>query len=221
MTSVLLVEDDATLGASLSSRLEEEGYRVSWAKTISEAAEHLRAAEFQLSILDIGLPDGSGLSLARTIRETSNTPIIFLSAMNSAEFRLEGFEIGADDYIPKPFHLKELLLRIARVLAGRQKPKRLESAGVTLDLDERSLTLMHSNEKIFPQQRDFEILQFLVEATPRPVSREEIIQKLFPSGELPTPRTIDNSITRLRAQLSTLPSDPIRSVRGIGYQWVA
>lgn len=220
MTSVLLVEDDATLGATLSARLEEEGYRVSWAKSVAEASAHLGQGEFDLSILDIGLPDGSGLSLARTIREKSNTPIIFLSAMNSAEFRLEGFEIGADDYIPKPFHLKELLLRIARVLAARQKPKRIGSAGIVLDLDERSVTFAHSNEKLFPQQRDFEILQFLVEASPRPVSREEIIQKLFPSGESPTPRTIDNSITRLRAQLAALANDPIRSVRGVGYQWV-
>ena len=128
MARVLLVEDDASLGRTLAERLEKENLTVQWAQTIAEAKSHLSSGAWDLAILDVRLPDGSGFGLARQIRKASTTPIMFMTALNSAESRLEGFEIGADEYLPKPFHLKEFIIRVRNVLA-RQRAALLRAPG--------------------------------------------------------------------------------------------
>ncbi len=223
MSSLLLVEDDMSLGATLVERLQKENFQVRWARTIAEAERELRAAPVHLAILDIGLPDGSGFDLARKIKAAARTPIIFLTALNSAENRLEGYEIGADEFIPKPFHLRELILRIGRVLHVHAPSREVKSGELLINFDSMSVSFPDGHSE-HPAPRDFKLLQLLIESAPNVVSREQVLRMIFPDAstqdELPTERTIDNSILRLRQLLRRAPGDYIRSVRGIGYQWI-
>jgi two-component system phosphate regulon response regulator PhoB len=224
MNTVLLVEDDISLGATLVERLERERYQMRWARSVAEAERELAASPVQLAILDVGLPDGSGFDLARRIRATSATPIIFLTAMNSAENRLEGYEIGADEFIPKPFHLKELILRIQRVLSAKSHLRSISSGEVTVNYDSMTVVFPNGHTE-YPATRDFKLLQLLIESSPQVVSRMDVLRMIFPDAgpaeELPTGRTIDNSISRLRQMLRQVEGEYIRSVRGVGYQWIA
>lgn len=233
---ILLVEDDESLGATLAERLSREGYEPHWVKTRAEAllwcgydvdGKRKSSPQIDLAILDVGLPDGSGLDLARDIRLVSQLPIIFLTAMSSPEYRLEGFELGAEDYIPKPFHLKELLLRIQRVLpapedagaASHQRVRGDPTRGLfVLNRDAFTVTLP-DRRVVQPTTRDFGLLCLLVDASPRVLSRDEIIKLLWGSESDPSPRTIDNAIVRLRQLLGGGAAEAIRSVRGIGYQF--
>lgn len=230
MTNILLLEDDITLGASLKERLQKEQFSVIWAQTIHDAKQVLKDTHFALLILDIRLPDGSGLNLGRDIRMESDVPIIFLTAMNSAELRLDGYEMGADDFIPKPFHLKELILRIKKVLTNRgQIIGDLAISGITLIRSGFAIEFSDGHKE-FLAQRDFELLFLLAKASPNVVSREAIIDNLWRNEPAPNTRTIDNAIVRLRSHLkaasekaSTVnPSadSHLKTVRGIGYQWV-
>ena len=220
MSRILLVEDDPSLGLTLSERLSEEGHLLHWARTRAEALNILAQHSLDLCLLDIGLPDGSGLGIAREIKARGDTAVIFLTAMNSAEYRLEGFEIGAEDYIPKPFHFKELKLRIERVLQKSSSAQFIKSASITLDLARRAVLLPNASEET-PASRDFDLLRLLVEFSPRVVSRDEIYRRLWSrDDERSSLRTIDNVILRLRTMLKKGGADPIRSVRGVGYQWV-
>jgi DNA-binding response OmpR family regulator len=127
MSRVLLVEDDQSLGRILTERLEKERLDVSWVQNIAGAEAALEQGGWDLAILDVKLPDGSGFGLARRIKRTTLVPLMFMTAMNSAENRLEGFEIGADEYLPKPFHLKEFILRVRHVLATERVPEVLRA----------------------------------------------------------------------------------------------
>jgi DNA-binding response OmpR family regulator len=233
VSKLLLLEDDESLGQTLTERLSLEHYQVHWAKTRAEAelacgtrgmAEPPRprgiVVPFDLLILDIGLPDGSGLDFARDLRFVSSVPIIFLSALSSPEYRLEGFEIGAEDYVPKPFHLKELLLRVRKVLDAHRVPQTVDANGFSLDVKGLSVVFPDGRRE-FPAPRDFQLLCMLVENAPKVISREEILAKLWAGESAQTGRTVDNAIVRLRQLLRSIEGDPIRSVRGIGYQFVA
>lgn len=220
MSRILLVEDDSSLGATLSERLSDEGHMLHWARSRAEASSILARNTIDLCLLDIGLPDGSGLSIAREVKSKGGTAVIFLTAMNSAEYRLEGFEIGADDYVPKPFHFKELKLRIERVLEKYSSNQILCSAAISLDLARRIVVLPDKSE-VTPASRDFDLLRLLIESTPRVISRDEIYRRLWSrDDERNSLRTIDNVILRLRTMLKKGGVEPIRSVRGVGYQWV-
>ncbi len=220
VTNLLLIEDDASLGATLQERLRKI-FTVQWARSCEEARKAAASSAFQLIIIDIGLPDGSGLDLARELKRVRAVPFIFLTAQNNAENRLKGYELGADEFIPKPFHLKELLLRIERVLS-RHPAKTCAFTGVQVDLGSMSLTFDDGTTEYLPP-RDFQLLQLLIKSAPRVVSRDEMLRSIFPgttSEDLPTHRTIDNSVVRLRQLLKRTGREYIRSVRGIGYQWV-
>lgn len=220
MTGILLVEDDESLGATLSERLRLEGYAVSWAKTRQEARQLMQEPGCDLCILDIGLPDGSGLDLARDLHLSRKIPFLFLTAMNSAEYRLEGYELGAEDFIPKPFHLKEFLMRVSRVIERFRAQSTVSYGDVKIDFQQKSLTLPDGSVE-FPIARDFDLLKLLIDEAPREVSRSEIVDKLWQGDRLSTARTIDNAVVRLRHAFRKAGGDYIRSVRGVGYQWVA
>ena len=218
MTRVLLVEDDASLGRTLAERLDRESFVVQWARTVAEAREQLGHGPWDLAILDVSLPDGSGFALARIIRRRSATPIMFMTALNTAESRLEGFEIGADEYLPKPFHLKEFIIRVRNVV-GRQRPHGpLRAGGYAIDFDAMSIEAP-DGQKTFLQQRDSRVLRLLFEAAPRIVDRSEILDRVWGEDRFPTPRAVDNTIVRLRQALGDTDGRLIRSVRGVGYQW--
>jgi DNA-binding response OmpR family regulator len=219
MSRVLLVEDDRSLGTVLAERLTREGHDVQWVDTFKAAVAAARDERWDLAIVDVMLPDGSGFDLAPEMRRRSHTPIMFMTALNSAESRLTGFELGADEYLPKPFHLKEFLLRVRHVLTT-QPPRRQTPVGEAV-IDWDAMAIERAGAKEFLQVRDYRVLAMLVEAAPRALSRSEILDRVWGEQEFPTQRTVDNAIVRLRQALGDGEGRWIRSVRGIGYQWAA
>ncbi|MBS1963793.1 MAG: response regulator transcription factor [Bdellovibrionales bacterium] len=227
MKKLLLVEDDESLGATLQERLQKEGYTVEWARSIREARAQSESTTFGLVILDVGLPDGTGTEFAKELRKRAPTPFIFVTARNSAEDRLEGYEIGAEEYIPKPFHLKELLLRVKHVLeehgdapeTSAKRERRIRCLGRTIDLDAMAIEGADGKRE-FLAARDNRLLEFLIGAAPRVVSRDEILDEIWGEEKFPSSRTVDNAMVRLRQAIGDRDGAVIRSVRGVGYQWV-
>jgi len=220
MTRLLLVEDDRSLGATLRERLAREGYDVLWVETQARATVELKSAWWDLVILDVGLPDGSGFELAREIKASSAIPIVFMTALGSAENRLEGFEIGAEEFIPKPFHLRELMIRVRHVLENHAIRPHIACNQRVIDLNARAI-MQPDGQREYPPFKEFQMLQLLIVAAPRVVSRDEIIDALWGDESLPNQRTVDNLIVRLRHSLGDVGGQFIRSVRGVGYQWSA
>ena len=218
MTRLLLVEDDRSLGATLQERLAREGYEVLWVETRQRAVEELQGAWWDLIVLDVGLPDGSGFDLARHIKAHLAAPVIFMTALSSAENRLEGFEIGAEEFIPKPFQLRELLLRVKHVLDTHAVRPEIHCNQRRIDLNARAI-VQPAGQREYPPARDFQLLQLLIVSAPRVISRDEILDELWGQDRLPNQRTVDNMIVRLRQSLGDAEGRFIRSVRGVGYQW--
>lgn len=218
MRRLLLVEDDRSLGATLCERLSRESYDVSWVDTQQRALKKLNEGIWDLVILDVGLPDGSGFDLARHIKDRMPVPLMFLTALGTAEHRLRGFEIGAEEFIPKPFHLRELLLRVKHVLENHSVRREVTCNGRQIELESRAI-VQPDGQREYPAVHDFELLQLLISNTPRVISRNEIVDVVWGEDKLPNQRTIDNMIVRLRQSLGDTNSKYIRSVRGIGYQW--
>jgi two-component system phosphate regulon response regulator PhoB len=218
MSTILLVEDNETLGNSLSQRLGQEGYEVTWAVSIADCLKKIEQQTINLAIVDVGLPDGDGFELARKHLKVLKIPFIFLTAMNSAEDRLEGYELGGDDYIPKPFHLKELLLRVRKVMERYGDGDKLFLKEFTLDV--AALAISFPDGRTEPlQASDFKMLRMLIESAPRIVSREEIRREVW-QDESSTSRAVDNSMVRLRQILGEELGKCIHSARGVGYQWI-
>lgn len=217
MKKILLVEDDISLGSTLSERLSKD-YQVSWCKTFIEAWSYFvqHQAEIDLAILDIGLPDGNGFDLAKKIKAHYQTPILFLTAQSDAENRLQGYEIGAEEFIPKPFHLKELLLRLSHVLQAHSVNKEYTLEKVTINFQDMSIKSL-SGKVEYPSISDMKTLKLLIEKSPQILSRDEIINEIWGEDKMISHRTIDNMIVRLR---QLIQGDYIRSVRGTGYQYI-
>lgn len=220
MSRVLLVEDDRSLGKTLAERLSREGLEVEWVDTLASGRSAVERGAWDLAIVDVMLPDGSGFDLVPDIRRRALTPIMFMTALNSAESRLTGFELGADEYLPKPFHLKEFLLRVRHVLTT-QPPRRVLRVGdAVIDWDAMTID-RQPGQRTYLQVRDYQVFRMLVEAAPRAVARSEILDQVWGEGEFPTERSVDNTIVRLRQALGDDAGVLIRTVRGIGYQWAA
>ncbi|WP_347358289.1 response regulator transcription factor [Bdellovibrio sp.] len=218
MRKILLVEDDISLGETLNERLKRD-YDVAWAKNLSEAWSFFtKTKDFDLAILDVGLPDGSGFELADKIRQTSPILFLFLTAQADAESRLKGFELGAEEYIPKPFHLKELLIRVKHVLDAHAPTRELQLETCTVNFTQMSVT-KKTGQIEYPPVTDLKILQLLIDKSPRVLSRDEIMNEIWGVDKNPSHRTIDNIIVRLRQLLGDDGEKHIRSVRGVGYQW--
>src|SRR5262245_46494583 len=189
MSRVLLVEDDQSLGRVLTERLEKERLDVSWVQTIAAAEAELERDAWDLAILDVKLPDGSGFGLARQIKRTSLVPLMFMTALNSAENRLEGFEIGAGEYLPKPCHLKEFILRVRHVLTTQRVPEEVRTHGRVIDL--RALSVVGpGGERTFLQVRDGRVLRLLIAASPAVVNRSEIPDRVWGHAQFPTPAAL-------------------------------
>ncbi|MBX2987959.1 MAG: response regulator transcription factor [Bdellovibrionaceae bacterium] len=218
MRRVLLVEDDLTLGENLRDRLAQD-YDVSWARSVRESEELLGKHHWDLAILDIGLPDGNGFDIAEKIARKDGCHFVFLTAQSDAESRLKGFELGAQEFIPKPFYLKELLLRVKHVLDSHPAVAReIKLRDVVVNLQD--FFLRRADGAIeYPPVTDMKILKLLVEKSPQVVSRDEILDHVWGIDKTPNHRTVDNAVVRLR-QLLGADGERIHSVRGIGYQWM-
>lgn len=227
MNRILLIEDDVSLGSTLKEGLESRGFQISWGKTCAEAHELLKRPDaktdpYALALLDVGLPDGSGFDLAAEIKEVATFPFLFMTALNSAENRLAGYDLGAQEFIPKPFHFRELLIRMERVLRDhtpRSTTKMALPGEVVLDLEKMCVELK-SGETSFIALRDFRVLKLLIDRAPKPVSRDEMLDVIWGEDQFPSQRTVDNCIVRLRQMLQDHEGQLIRSVRGMGYQWI-
>lgn len=216
---ILLVEDDASLGRDLQDRLRLD-YELTWVQTQKAATEYIQNKGADLFILDIGLPDGNGFEVAKLVKaHHPQSAFLFLTAQGDAETRLEGYELGAEEFIPKPFHLRELLLRVEHVLEKHISQMVLDLDQVQVDF--QKLSVHGKDGKIdYPPVKDMQVLKFLVEKSPNPVSRDEIVNAIWGEDSDVSPRTVDNTLARIRQIMGDEGEKYIRSVRGVGYQWI-
>lgn len=227
--TILLLEDERNVGSTLEERLRQEGYAVTWCRSVSEARALDVKLKVDLALLDVGLPDGSGFEVATDFRKARpNTAIIFLTAYGDSDSRVRGLELGAEDYVTKPFHYKELVLRIENGLKrSRYLEKGLGQSDALVRVGKALVSFSRFEASVDHQihplsQRETAVLKLLVERDGAVVSRDEILDGAWSPNEFPTSRTVDNFILRLRKIVEFDPEKPqvIRSIRGVGYQWV-
>ncbi|MGB0453369.1 MAG: response regulator transcription factor [Bacteriovoracaceae bacterium] len=224
--NILLVEDEPNLGKTLSEYLGSIGHHCHWAQNVKEAKDLYSSHSPDVILMDIGLPDGNGLELAREIRENDKSiGLLFLSALNDPETRLEGLELGGDDYITKPFALRELVLRLEKVFETQKSHSSLapEITHGKLKIWFKKFEVRDANGFILKlSQKECEILQLLYEKIGEAVSREEIIEKIWGDDKYPSNRTVDNYIVKLRKWAETDDSKAleIMSIRSVGYKLV-
>jgi two-component system alkaline phosphatase synthesis response regulator PhoP len=223
---ILVVEDERNVAETLIERLASAGFTVTHAASAARARLALSAEPPHLVLLDVGLPDGNGFALAGEIRSLApRAAIIFLTAHGNPEDRVRGLELGADDYLTKPFHFRELLLRIQNCLKRAQ-----ELADLPGDMQgELQIGRARVNFERFAAEVDGQwqplthkecaVLRLLASRVGKAVSRDEILDRAWSADEFPTSRTVDNFIVRLRKLVERDAGDPqiIRSIRGVGY----
>ena len=225
MKKIVLIEDDADLFALLKYNLEKEGFSMTGLQTGKGAVEFCRQARPDLILLDIMLPDSDGLDICKGIRKDPDlaaTPVIFLTARASETDRIVGLEIGANDYVVKPFFVRELIARIKlqfRGPAGAQNlPARvLESGGLELDSASRQVRLRGTPLAL--TATEFRLLEFLMSRPGVVFSREQLLNAVWGQDRAITDRAVDVYVLRLRQKIETDPGSPvlIHSVRGFGY----
>jgi two-component system alkaline phosphatase synthesis response regulator PhoP len=225
-TRLLLVEDERNVAETLMERLRAEGFQVLRADSAASARLAIAESEVEIALLDVGLPDGNGFELARLLRvRAPRTAIIFLTAHASPEDRVRGLELGADDYIGKPFNFRELLLRINNTLKRAQELQRVPGdirgqvriGRARVDFERFSASV--DGDSVALTHKECSVLRLLAERVGKAVSRDEILDRAWSADEFPTSRTVDNFIVRLRKLIEVDAADPrvIRSIRGVGY----
>jgi DNA-binding response OmpR family regulator len=231
-TQILVIEDEPDLRAGLQHNLELEGYTVSTAADGREGLRKAREGQASLLLLDLMLPEMSGLEVLQHLRETGlETPIIIISAKGQDRDKVQGLELGADDYLTKPFGLSELLARIRAVLRRTQTGakagagKDAEVGGVmkfeNLVVDWRRFSITRDDSEVQLSRYEAEILRMLIEHRGEVVSRQDLLRKVWGYVHLPTTRTVDNHIARLRKKLEVDAENPIHvvTVHGLGYRF--
>lgn len=223
MKKIVLIEDDADLYALLKYNLEKEGFQMVGSQTGKGAIDLCRRERPDLILLDIMLPDSDGLDICKGIRvhpELAHIPVIFLTARASETDRIVGLELGANDYIVKPFFIRELIARIKIQFRGQASASRLLKAG-TLELDRSSCRVRLDNEPLSLTATEFRLLEFLMTRPGVVFSREQLLDAVWGHDRAVTDRTVDVYILRLRQKIETDPANPllIRSVRGFGYSF--
>jgi DNA-binding response OmpR family regulator len=244
MSRILVVEDEAHLAEGLRFNLEQEGYSVQVLGNGEEALERLSKndEEFDALVLDVMLPGKDGFSVARALRETRNyIPLLMLTARSRPEDVLQGFESGADDYLPKPFNLSILIARVRSLLRRKtwdhgarsiaQPPAKAAVNGADAPdtfrfgekiVDFQNLLLRAGKETVQLTLMESELLRYLIQHAGHPVSRKAILENVWDLQEDTDTRAIDNFIVRLRKYIENEPSDPqhLVTVRGLGYKFI-
>ena len=213
---ILVVDDDDRIRELVKEYLEENNFIVTTAINSSDAKKKLEIIKFDILILDIMMPGESGLSLTKEIKNKNSTPIILLTAKGETEDRIQGLELGADDYLGKPFEPKELLLRIKNILNKIQKPAlpdKIYIGDALINLKKLNIEINNKNIKINPQEK--KVLEKMIEIPGKVFSRDDIGKIINISKE----RTIDVMITRLRQKIEINPKNPkyLQTIRGSGY----
>jgi len=218
---LLVVDDDRRIRDLLSRFLAGEGYRVSTAETAADARSRLKGLSFDLLILDVMMPGESGFDLAKAIRGDSNVPILMLTARDAAESRIKGLEMGADDYLSKPFEPRELSLRIANILKRAQPaaPQPVESVRFGPFVYHLARGELRKGDEIIRlTDREREMLRVLAGSPGETVTR----RSLAGNGDSVSERAVDVQVNRLRRKIELNPANPlfVQTVRGIGYRLV-
>ena len=226
MTRVLVVEDEQSLREPLVYLLEKEGYEVIEAVDGNAAVSVFNEKGADLILLDLMLPGMNGNEVCRTIRQNSNVPIIMLTAKDSEIDKVVGLEIGADDYVTKPYSTRELLARMKAVLRRQTEPASvsvaegiLEAGSVRMDV-ERHIVSVNGNKVSMPL-KEFELLELLLENVNRVLTRGQIIDRVWGSNYFGDTKTLDVHIKRIRSKIEEDPARPVHilTVRGLGYKF--
>jgi len=224
MTRVLVVEDEQGLREPLVYLLEKEGYEVVEAADGNIAIIEFNKQEPDLILLDLMLPGISGNEVCMKIRQTSNVPVIMLTAKDSEIDKVVGLEIGADDYVTKPYSTRELLARMKAVLRRNSEPSAtqdglLTGGPVSMDIN-RHMVFVHG-EKIAMPLKEFELLELLLENRNRVLTRGQIIDRVWGSNYFGDTKTLDVHVKRIRSKIEDDPARPVHlvTVRGLGYKF--
>lgn len=222
---ILLVEDEPSIAEVVDFALTNEGFQVVWRTLVREAEAELAAIPCDLAILDLGLPDGSGLELLKRLRRHSEMPVLILSARNAELDRVLGLELGADDYVTKPFSPRELAARVKAILkrTASSCPDVREQSQCSPDngftLDEARAVIRFQNQPLDLTRYEYLILKTLLAQPERVFSRTQLMDQVWPDPAASFERSVDTHIKTLRAKLRDIDAnhDPIRTHRGLGY----
>ena len=226
MTRVLIVEDEESFSDALTFMLEREGYEVAVAADGKAALEEFEKSGADILLLDLMLPGLPGTEVCRQIRTRSQVPIIMLTAKDGEVDKVVGLELGADDYVTKPFSSRELLARIRAVLRRNGEleellPAAIEAGPVRMDVDRHVVTVR--GEQVSMPLKEFDLLEILVRNSGRVLTRAQLIDRVWGSDYVGDTKTLDVHIKRLRAKVETDPAHPVHlvTVRGLGYKYDA
>jgi two-component system response regulator RegX3 len=226
VTRILVVEDEQSFSDALSYMLRKEGFEVAVAGNGPDAVTEFDKAGADLVLLDLMLPGLSGLEVCRQLRQRSDVPVIMLTAKDAEVDKVVGLEIGADDYVTKPFSARELLARIRAVLRRRGEPEEsasaiLEAGPVRMDVD-RHIVSVNGVVAALPL-KEFELLEFLLRNCGRVLTRGQLIDRVWGSDYVGDTKTLDVHVKRLRAKVEPDPGRPrhLLTVRGLGYKFEA
>jgi DNA-binding response OmpR family regulator len=228
MEKILIVEDETALAEGLKDNLEAEGFAVVLAFDGEQGLQLATTEAPDLIILDVMLPQKSGFDVCRELRRRGyQIPIIILTARTEEVDRVLGLELGADDYVPKPFSIRELIARVKAVL--RRSPAKKDKKSAIYDLGKIKVDFEHyvacdvKDVQIDMTYKEFEILKYFTKNPGRTISRDELLDKVWGYEIYPTSRTVDNHIVKLRKKIEDDPENPrhILTVYGIGYKYIA
>lgn len=218
---ILIIDDDADLSMIISDMLESKGFEVKSALSSEQGFDMLSQSSFDLILLDINLPDSSGFEVCRQLREVSNVPVIFASARTSETDRITGFDIGGDDYLPKPYSMKELLSRInaliRRTYGSSDKEKTVNFGRISVNITAR--TVSRDGKAVSLSLKEFDLLAYLCEHKNEAITKDKLINEVWGAFSMVEPSTLTVHIRWLREKLEDEPAKPvyIKTVWGVGY----
>ena len=225
---VLVIEDEPDIRKTLEYNLSREGYKVEGCGSIEEANTFLENPSYSIIILDLMLPDGSGLDLCRQIKSNSTTqeiPILILTAKDDEVDKVVGFELGADDYVTKPFSVRELILRVKAILKRNTKTSNLSNQTHEINRNFGSLKMNVESHEVFINDEEiiltaleFKLLRQLVERRGRVQTRDQLLEDVWGYSSNITTRTVDTHIKRLREKLGSM-GKYVQTIRGVGYKF--
>lgn len=229
MTKILIIEDESSFSEALSFLLEKEGYSTAIAETGKDGLAIFNSEIFDLVLLDLMIPGISGIDVCRTIRSSSQVPIIMLTAKDTEIDKVVGLELGADDYVTKPYSSRELVARIKAVLrrgsldsdASSTTAGIHEIAGIRMDVDRHQVSV--NGTAISLPLKEFELLEFLLRNAGRVLTRGQLIDRVWGGDYYGDTKTLDVHIKRLRSKIENDPANPvlIQTIRGLGYKFEA
>ncbi|MDH4186632.1 MAG: two-component system response regulator CreB [Nitrospira sp.] len=218
--TILVIEDESAIADNILFALKTEGYRSVWKQVGLEGVAVVRSEPVDLVILDVGLPDSSGFEICKAIRSFSPVPIVFLTARSEVVDRVVGLEIGADDYVVKPFSPRELVARVKVILkrVAPQEPAAMRVEGL-FDIDEDKARIRYCRQLLTLTKHEYLLLKTLLSQPERVFTREQLMNLAWESPEASLDRTVDAHIKTIRAKLRTVNADydPILTHRGMGY----